>query len=336
MKKWILITTATFLTLLTLLLAVGLWGYQQLQQFRQTPLALTTPQELQLQHGTSFHRLGQKLQQHGWLPYDWRWKLLGKLQPQLTAIRSGLYEVSPQDTPESLLQKLVAGDEKRFSLTLVEGKTINEWQQYLQQLPHLQQSSQPFLAVLQQQGDDSAKAEGKFFPDTYQYRAGTELTTLLTQSYLKMQQELQTAWDSREQGLPLESPYELLILASIIEKETGRADERRLIAAVFINRLRKGMRLQTDPTVIYGMGEAFNGNITRKDLQQETPFNTYRIQGLPPTPIAAPGRESLMAAAHPESVSYLYFVSRNDGSHVFSTTLAEHNRAVDRYQRRRK
>ncbi|MDN5368790.1 MAG: hypothetical protein PWP74_98 [Shewanella sp.] len=336
MKKWILITAATFLTLLTLLLAVGLWAYQQTQVFGRTALALESPQELQLGHGTSFHRLGQELQQRGWLQYDWRWKMLGKLQPQLTAIRSGLYEVLPQDTPESLLQKLVAGDEKRFTLTLVEGKTISEWRQYLQQLPHLQQSPQPFLQVLQQQGDDSAKAEGKFFPDTYQYRAGTELTTLLTQSYHKMQQELQAVWDERDQDLPLESPYELLILASIIEKETGKAEERRLISAVFINRLRKGMRLQTDPTVIYGMGDTFNGNITRKDLLQETPFNTYRIHGLPPTPIAAPGRESLMAAAHPEAVNYLYFVSRNDGSHVFSATLAEHNRAVDRYQRRKK
>ena len=336
MKKWILVAVALFFTVLTLLLGWGLWGYQQLQQFSRSALVLDIPQELQLEHGMSYHRLGQELQQRGLLQYDWRWKLLGKWQPQLTAIRSGLYEINPGDTPLSLLTKLVAGDEKRFSFTLVEGKTVKEWQQYLQQLPHLRMDPQPFITVLQQQGDTSAKPEGKFFPDTYQYRAGTDVSSLLTQSYQMMQQQLQTIWNGRDQGLPLETPYQLLILASIIEKETGKADERSLISAVFINRLRKGMRLQTDPTVIYGMGDAFDGNITRKDLQQETPFNTYRIQGLPPTPIAAPGKESLLAAAHPADVKYLYFVSRNDGSHVFSETLAEHNRAVDRYQRRRK
>ncbi|MFQ6371084.1 endolytic transglycosylase MltG [Shewanella sp. YIC-542] len=335
MKKWLLFTAATLLALLTLLSALGLWGYQQLQQFSKTPLALDAPQEFQVAPGTSFHHLGRALQQQGLLQYDWHWKLLGKLQPSLTAIRSGVYEITPGDTPVSLLQKLVTGDEKRFSLTLVEGKTINEWRRYLQQLPHLTHTTQPFLQVLQQQGDLSAAPEGKFFPDTYQYRAGTALSTILEQSYRKMQQELQQVWQARAADLPLDSAYALLTLASIIEKETAKPEERQLIAAVFVNRLRKGMRLQTDPTVIYGMGDDFTGNLTRKDLLTTTPFNTYRIAGLPPTPIAAPGREALLAAAHPAQVKYLYFVSRNDGSHVFSNTLAEHNRAVNRYQRKK-
>ncbi|GAB1079909.1 MAG: endolytic transglycosylase MltG [Shewanella algae] len=335
MKKCLVAALAFVFTLMTLALGVGFWGYNELNRFAATKLKLDEPRELLLKRGTSFYQLGQELQNQQLLEFDWHWKLWGKLYPQMTAIRSGLYQIEPGDTPVSLLERLVAGDEKTFTLTLVEGKTIREWQAYLQTLAHLKVSDKPFIDVLEAQGDSSGLPEGKFFPDTYQYRAGTELNTLLTQSFIKMQQQLESIWHQRDQSIPLKSPYELLILASIIEKETGLAEERGKIAAVFVNRLKKRMRLQTDPTVIYGMGERFDGNITRKDLREETPFNTYRIFGLPPTPIAAPGREALLAAAHPEAVEYLYFVSRNDGSHVFSRTLAEHNRAVNQYQRKR-
>lgn len=335
MKKCLVAALAFVFPLMTLALGVGFWGYNELNRFAATELKLDEPRELLLKRGSSFYQLGQELQNQQLLEFDWHWKLWGKLYPQMTAIRSGLYQIEPGDTPVSLLERLVAGDEKTFTLTLVEGKTIREWQAYLQTLAHLKVSDKPFIDVLEAQGDSSGLPEGKFFPDTYQYRAGTELNTLLTQSFIKMQQQLESIWQQRDQSIPLKSPYELLILASIIEKETGLAEERGKIAAVFINRLKKRMRLQTDPTVIYGMGERFDGNITRKDLREETPFNTYRIFGLPPTPIAAPGREALLAAAHPEAVEYLYFVSRNDGSHVFSRTLAEHNRAVNQYQRKR-
>ncbi|BCV58421.1 aminodeoxychorismate lyase [Shewanella algae] len=335
MKKCLVAALAFVFTLMTLALGVGFWGYNELNRFAVTELKLDEPRELLLKRGTSFYQLGQELQNQQLLEFDWHWKLWGKLYPQMTAIRSGLYQIEPGDTPVSLLERLVAGDEKTFTLTLVEGKTIREWQAYLQTLAYLKVSDKPFIDVLEAQGDNSGLPEGKFFPDTYQYRAGTELNTLLTQSFIKMQQQLESIWQQRDQSIPLKSPYELLILASIIEKETGLAEERGKIAAVFVNRLKKRMRLQTDPTVIYGMGERFDGNITRKDLREETPFNTYRIFGLPPTPIAAPGREALLAAAHPEAVEYLYFVSRNDGSHVFSRTLAEHNRAVNQYQRKR-
>nr|WP_241461049.1 endolytic transglycosylase MltG [Shewanella mangrovi] len=322
-------------TLAAIAAGTGFWALQQTNLLAEQSLAVTQAKELPLERGVSFRKLGKMLAADALIDYDWRWKLLGKLHPELTQIRSGLYEIKPSDSVTSLLQRLTSGDEKRFVLTLIEGKTIQEWLQYLQTVPHLHVDNDVFNRVLQAQGDESNLPEGKFFPDTYQYRASTTIESILTQSYQKMQQQLDAIWQQRDSDLPLESPYQLLTLASIIEKETGQESERPTIAAVFVNRLRKGMRLQTDPTVIYGMGERFDGNIRRQDLREATPFNTYVIRGLPPTPIAAPGRESLLAAAHPAEVKYLYFVSRNDGSHLFSSTLAEHNRAVDKYQRNR-
>ncbi|QSX32176.1 endolytic transglycosylase MltG [Shewanella avicenniae] len=335
MNKWIVRLLAAVFSLAALVAVAGFWAYQQTVQLAQQPLVVAEAQELALQRGVSFRKLGKILAEDKLIAYNWRWKLLGKLHPELTQIRSGLYEITPSDTVTTLLQRIASGDEKRFVLTLIEGKTIQEWRQYLQKVPHLSVDNDVFNKVLAANGDSSELPEGKFFPDTYQYRASSSIETILSQSYGKMQQQLAEIWQNRDSNLPLESPYELLTLASIIEKETGQESERPLIAAVFINRLRKGMRLQTDPTVIYGMGDRFDGNIRRKDLREATPFNTYVIKGLPPTPIAAPGRESLLAAAHPADVNYLYFVSRNDGSHIFSSTLAEHNRAVDKYQRNR-
>ena len=333
MTKWMLRLLGAVFSLAVIAAGAGMYAYQQSQVLAEQPLVVDSVQDLELAHGTSFRSLGKKLAKQQLINYDWRWKALGKLHPELTAIQSGLYQIEPNDTVTSLLTRITRGDEKRFALTLIEGKTIHEWLSYLQTLPHLNVNDDVFNKILSANGDDSAKPEGKFFPDTYQYRASTGIESILTQSYSKMQQALDSVWQQRDKNLPLESPYELLILASIIEKETGQESERPLIAAVFVNRLRKGMRLQTDPTVIYGMGERYDGNIRYKDLREATPYNTYRIKGLPPTPIAAPGLESLQAAAHPADVKYLYFVSRNDGSHVFSDTLAEHNKAVNKYQR---
>lgn len=335
MTKWLLRLFGALFSLAVIAAGAGVYAYQQSQVLAQQSLAVSSAQDLELTHGTSFRSLGKKLAKQQLINYDWRWKVLGKLHPELTAIQSGLYQIEPADTVNSLLQRIIRGDEKRFVLTLIEGKTIQEWLSYLKTLPHLTVTDDVFNQILTANGDRSGQPEGKFFPDTYQYRASTGIASILGQSYSKMQQALEREWQQRDKNLPLETPYELLTLASIIEKETGQESERPLIAAVFVNRLRKSMRLQTDPTVIYGMGERYDGNIRYKDLREQTPYNTYRIKGLPPTPIAAPGLESIHAAAHPADVKYLYFVSRNDGSHVFSNTLAEHNKAVNKYQRHR-
>ncbi|QYJ80242.1 endolytic transglycosylase MltG [Shewanella acanthi] len=336
MKKHLVKVVSILLGLLLLACVLGYWGYQSIIGYGQTPLVLTEPKELTIARGTSVNQLAQQLETDGIIQSKWKLKLLLRLQPELAKIRTGLYEITPSQSIADLFKDLSEGKVKIFSLTLVEGKTINEWEQQLASAPHLVLSKEIFAAVLMEQGDDSALPEGKFFPETYHYTAESDAKVLLTQSYKMMEQELAKAWAERNPNLPLKSPYEMLTLASIVEKETGQASERGLIAGVFINRLNLGMKLQTDPTVIYGMGERFNGNITRKDLVEETPFNTYRIFGLPPTPIAAPSKASLEAVSKPAEVSYLYFVSRNDGTHVFSTTLEEHNRAVDIYQRKKK
>ena len=333
--KKILLAVVSSLLILSLLAGFGAyWGILKINDYAQSPLTLSAPQELQVTSGTTIRAIMRTLATQGLIDNDWRFKGLLKLHPELANIQAGLYEIKPNESLSSLLQKLNAGDEKSFSVTLIEGKTIGQWQQELKNQPHLVFSKDSFAKVLAEQ-NGRGNPEGQFFPDTFHYTAGQSSHDLLTLSYQKMQQELKSAWEGREKGLPLKSPYELLILASIVEKETGLKSERDWVAAVFINRLRKGMRLQTDPTVIYGMGESYNGNITRKDLRTKTPYNTYRINGLPPTPIAAPSKAALMAAAHPAKVSYLYFVSRNDGSHVFSNTLKAHNRAVNKFQRNR-
>ncbi|NMH64209.1 endolytic transglycosylase MltG [Shewanella salipaludis] len=336
MKKMLIGLLATFMALLTLASVAGFWGYHTVVRYGDTPLNIKRVQEVPLAHGTSVYQVAGELAHLGVISEPWKLKLLLRLRPELAQIRAGLYEMTPGDTLVQLLQKMAQGKEKRFSLTLIEGQSLAQWQAQLQGLPHLSVPAGVFDSVLAAEGDDSGLPEGKFFPDTYHYVADQTLDSLLAQSYRKMQLELAAAWAQRASDLPLKSPYELLILASIIEKETARDDERAWIAAVFSNRLKKGMRLQTDPTVIYGMGERFQGNISRKDLLEMTPYNTYRVAGLPPTPIAAPSRAALRAAANPAAVNYLYFVSRNDGSHVFSSTLAEHNRAVNQFQRRNK
>ncbi|MEZ9200575.1 endolytic transglycosylase MltG [Shewanella sp. 10N.286.54.B9] len=336
MKKFLIGFFATGFTLLTIAALGGYWGYQTLTQFAQSPLKIGVAQELEIQRGTSFNQFSQLLRQQNLIEDDgWKLKWLVRLNPELAQIKSGLYDVAPEDTVTSLLERVVSGREKSFALTLLEGQSIKEWQQLLLTQPKLKFDEGMFTQILLDNGDTSGLAEGKFFPDTYHYRANNSARALLQESYRKMQAELDSAWHNRQEGLPLKSSYELLILASIIEKETGKASERPWISAVFINRLNKGMRLQTDPTVIYGMGERYEGNITRKDLREKTAFNTYRINGLPPTPIAAPSLAAIQAAANPADVDYFYFVSRNDGSHVFSRTLQEHNRAVNKYQRNR-
>ncbi len=252
-------------------------------------------------------------------------------------IRAGSYEIERGTTPRSLLRKLVRGEESLRSLTLVEGWTFRQLREALGQAQDLRQETAELgdAVIMERLGRLGQHPEGRFFPDTYSYAKGSSDLKLLALAMRTMDRHLQAAWERRAPDTPLRSPEQALILASIIEKETGTEADREMIGGVFSNRLRIGMMLQTDPAVIYGLGPQFDGNLRKKDLQTDTPWNTYTRAGLPPTPIAMPGRLSLQAAVAPAQTKALYFVARGDGSSIFSTTLEAHNRAVNQYQRKR-
>ena len=264
-----------------------------------------------------------------WLYEYFRWS------GQARKIRAGSYEVETGVTPRQLLAKMVQGAETMEQVRVIEGWTLRQMRSALAQAPHLKQTSagmtdEQLMAAL---GRPGVPAEGRFFPDTYVYSRGVSDLTVLKRAQQALQQRLEAVWADRSPGTPLKSTDELLILASIVEKETGSKADRGLVAGVFTNRLRIGMRLQTDPTVIYGLGERFDGNLRRRDLEADTPYNTYTRAGLPPTPIALPGQASLRAVVKPDATKALYFVARGDGSSAFSETLEEHNRAVNKFQR---
>lgn len=257
-----------------------------------------------------------------------------RLSGQARAIRAGSYELAPGITPRQLLDKLVRGEQAVRRLTLVEGWNLVQVLQAVRSAEHLVDDLPPgndARRLAQALQLPAGHAEGRFFPDTYLYPKRSTASALLRQAASAMDAQLQQVWAQRAPQLPLRSPEEALILASIVEKETGHPGDRAQIAGVFVNRLRIGMRLQTDPTVIYGLGAAFDGNLRRRDLQTDTPYNSYTRAGLPPTPIAMPGLASLQATVQPASTPALYFVSRGDGTSAFSRSLDEHNQAVRRY-----
>ncbi|MFM8332207.1 MAG: endolytic transglycosylase MltG, partial [Candidatus Methylumidiphilus sp.] len=250
-------------------------------------------------------------------------------------LKYGEYAIPPQTTPRQLLALFASGKVRHYSLTFVEGWSFRQMLDAISREPALShhidgKPPREIMELIDAPGED---AEGRFYPDTYFFAKGTDDLDLLRRAYRKMQTVLAEEWQGRAADLAVRSPYEALILASIVEKETGLPAERAKIAGVFSRRLAKGMLLQTDPTVIYGMGETYAGNIRKEDLLRDTPFNTYQHTGLPPTPIAMPGLAALHAALHPEPGDSLYFVARGDGGHVFSKTLAEHNQAVEQYQK---
>ncbi len=317
-------------------------------QFAHTPLALPAPPstpaaasapvpfEFTVEKGTSLKALSKKLADAGLLANpDWLW-MLGRATGMATGIQAGTYRLEGPISPLALLQKMLDGDVVVVGITFVEGITFRQMRELLEANANLKVLLKGLSdrEVLTRVGASEKFAEGLFFPDTYRFSAGATDLDILKNSYQMMQKRLGEAWAQREEGLPYKSPYDVLIMASIIEKETGRADERPLIGSVFINRLRIPMRLQTDPTVIYGMGQSFDGNIRKRDLTADTPYNTYTRDGQPPTPIAMPGWGSLLAAVKPEKSDKLYFVAtkKGDGSHYFSRSLEEHNRAVAKYQ----
>lgn len=326
--------TVYILLLLGLGFATLLLSYNFVQQQLNTAINIDEPQLLTLDKGTSAHQvMGRLYQQNNINNYGfWSSKFWLKINPGLASFKAGTYELTPDMALLELMQLLHSGKEKQFSITLVEGQSLKQWLQQLKKQQNLVGSDIELSALTQALQAEGELLEGWLMPDTYFYTAGTEAEVIIKQAYTAMQGYLQTAWQNRASGLPYQSAYEALIMASIIEKETGLASERPRIAGVFINRLHKKMRLQTDPTVIYGMGDKFDGNIRRQDLRRATPYNTYVIKGLPPTPIAMPGRAAIDAALHPLATDEYYFVARGDGSHKFSKTLQEHNAAVRKYQ----
>ena len=261
----------------------------------------------------------------------WVFRLSGRARE----IKAGSYEVGQGTSPYSLLRKLVRGDETLRAITLVEGWNFRQLRAALANAEHIKPDTQGLTdsAIMDKLGRPGLPAEGRFFPDTYNYAKGVSDLAVLKRALRAMDQRLEKTWSQRAQGLPLKSPEDALVLASIVEKETGRASDRAMVGGVFNNRLRIGMLLQTDPSVIYGLGERFDGNLRKRDLLADTPWNTYTRAGLPPTPIAMPGKAALLAAVQPASTKALYFVARGDGSSQFSASLDEHNRAVNKFQR---
>jgi UPF0755 protein len=304
----------------------------------QQPLNLSEERLLEVPAGATPGGVLNRLQSEGvlrgafWLRQYWRFNLAN--QP----LHSGEYRLTPGLKVIDMLGLWRKGEVVQYSLTLVEGWSFRQVRAALARETRLEQTLDGLndAGVMKRLGQPGFNPEGRFFPDTYRYVGGMSDLDLLKQAYARLEMVLAEEWQDRAEGLPYKEPYDALIMASMIEKETGVPEERSEIAGVFVRRLRIGMRLQTDPTVIFGMGERYNGKITRADLLDPTPYNTYAIDGMPPTPIALVGREAIHAALHPAAGKSLYFVARGDGSHVFSDSLQAHNRAVREYQLKRR
>lgn len=318
--------------MLMLTLVSGTWLYW----FATQPLNMgVLPKTFSITPGTSLHGLAVQLQKSRIIKSPFSFELVGRLLNKSTGLKAGVYEIKFPLNPLELYQKIERGEVTQSAVQFIEGWNIREVRAALRQQETLVHASEAMdddklLAAI---GASEAHVEGLFFPDTYFFSPRSTDIEILRRAYRARRDKLNAEWEDRAADLPYRTPYEALIMASIIEKETGVEQERPQIAAVFINRLKQGMRLQTDPTVIYGLGVHFDGNLRKADLQQDTPYNTYVHTGLPPTPIAMPGTAAVHAALHPATTDALYFVSRGNGTHVFSSSLEAHNRAVNRYQR---
>lgn len=323
---------------LLLLLLLGAVGGAALvtanwHRWTQQPLNYAKEVVISVPQGAAADAVGRQLVREGVLEHQRFWWLLVRVSDHDRSLQAGTYRLPAALTPAELLTRLVNGQTLRYRLTVPEGWRFADMRQAMHEHEAIRSVlPQNEEAVMEALGLSQQAPEGLFFPDTYVFSAGTSDKRLLQQAHQRMQSVLQTLWQDRAPDLPLASPYEALVLASIVEKETALASERALIAGVFIARLRRGMRLQSDPTVIYGLQDEFDGNLRRRDLRQDTPYNTYTRPGLPPTPIALPGRKAIAAVLHPQATDALYFVATGDGSHHFSASYAEHRRAVARYQ----
>ena len=312
--------------------ALGFLGW--MGYFATQPLALqASPLDFTVKAGSTLRSAARQIEEAGVAMPAWQFTLLGRALGKAAEIKAGSYQLAEGVTPLKLLEKLTRGDVTQAEIVLLEGWTFRQMRAALDAHAHVRHDTAGLTErqIMEKLGVEGA-AEGRFFPDTYLFANGSSDLEVLKRSYRQMEKLLLTEWGRRQANLPYASPYEALIMASIVEKETGQSQDRAQIASVFINRLKKGMLLQTDPTVIYGLGERFDGNLRKRDLQADGPYNTYTRTGLPPTPIAMPGLASIQATLNPVRTDAYYFVARGDGSSQFSRTLEEHNRAVAKYQ----
>lgn len=329
--------TAVVLLIVLAVCAAGLWAWQGLAHL-ETPVTLQQPLLFEVPSGHSYTQVARDMEQQDLISEAFWLRLYGRLNPEQTRVQAGEYEFTDGMSPRRMLTLMVQGQVKTRSVQFIEGQRFIDARAALAAAAALSKETTDWTGaeIMAALGAEGQHPEGRFFPDTYRYtRSETDLA-ILKRAYERMNRVLDEEWQARAEDLPYETPYDALIMASIVERETGAPHEREDVAGVFVRRLRMGMRLQTDPTVIYGMGEAYQGRITRKDLTTHTPYNTYRISGLPPTPIALPGREAIHAALNPASGDALYFVAKGDGTHKFSRTLEEHRKAVREYQLQRR
>ncbi|MDX8400971.1 MAG: endolytic transglycosylase MltG [Gallionellaceae bacterium] len=317
--------------LFVVVIVVGLAGFYALRPIHFSKL----PYAFSLKQGSSLKSAAHQMQKAGVLPSDWLFVVLARSLGKAAHIKPGNYSIDASMSPIQLLDMISKGRVEQSSISIIEGWKFQQLRAAINRSPSLRHDSKALSdqEIMKRIGAREKDAEGLFFPDTYNFSSGSSDILVLKRAYQLMQKNLRSSWKYRSANLPFNTKYQALILASIVEKETGKASDRKMIAAVFVNRLRKRMLLQTDPTVIYGMGDKFDGNLRRRDLKTDSPFNTYMRTGLTPTPISLPGMGAIQAVLHPAKTKALYFVARGDGSSHFSKNLKEHNRAVNRYQK---
>lgn len=329
MKRFLF--TGASLLLLVVGILVAVTHYQLTK-----PNLLAEPALLTVNNGSSFHQFTKQLKALGVIETRFWLRNYVRFYRNAVIIKAGTYQILPSQTLKQILQMVSQGKEHQFTITFIEGSTLKQWLALIRANRHITHTLDPQKNGYQQVANKLAlkqsHPEGLFYPDTYAFTNQTSDVELLTRAYNKMRQELENAWANRDGGLPYDNAYQALTMASIIEKESGRHTEHELIASVFVNRLNQGMRLQTDPTIIYGLGDRYQGDIKRAHKKEKTAYNTYRINGLPPTPIAMPGKSAIHAAMHPAPSNYLYFVSNGQGKHIFTENLTDHNKAVVKYQ----
>ncbi len=328
MKTYTRIISSLFIILTIVVTMLSIY----FKDYANKPLSSSGKEvQLVIEPGMHFRQITQQLVERGLVAETLPWKIFGRLSGASNSIKAGEYTLRANLSPVQLLNKLIKGETIQFGLTVIEGWTFKQLWEEVQKHEKIKQTAATQDELLERL-ELNQHPEGWFYPDTYHFPAGTTNVEFFQRAHDYMEKVLEEEWSNRPKDTPLQSAEEALTLASIIEKETSVEDERNLVAAVFVTRLKRDMRLQTDPTVIYGMGDTYTGNIRRKDLQADTPYNTYVHKGLPPTPIALPSRASIAAALHPADTEVLFFVSKGDGTHYFSKTYDEHRDAVIKYQ----